>query len=114
MSEIGIRSQSYSSMLQKQLLGMEAAPSPTLKSAPASAHQNEGVGSFSDTLRKAVESANELQVQADHAAKDMAAGQGSLHETMIAMEKADVSLRTITAVRGKLVEAYQEIMRMPI
>jgi flagellar hook-basal body complex protein FliE len=38
----------------------------------------------------------------------------SVHDTMIAMEKADVSLRLTTKVRNKVVEAYQEIMRMQV
>jgi flagellar hook-basal body complex protein FliE len=33
---------------------------------------------------------------------------------MIAMEKAEVALKTVTAVRNKMIEAYQEIMRMPV
>jgi flagellar hook-basal body complex protein FliE len=115
MSEIGIRSQSYSSMLQKQLLGTDAPSVSASKPESARGTQaSEGGGSFADTLKQAMETTNEIQIQADEASKDFAAGKGNLHETMIAMEKADVSLRTLTAVRGKLVEAYQEIMRMPV
>ena len=38
----------------------------------------------------------------------------SLHETMIAMEQADVSFRFMMQVRNKIVEAYQEILRMQV
>jgi flagellar hook-basal body complex protein FliE len=38
----------------------------------------------------------------------------SVHDTMITMEKADLSLRLTTKVRNKVVEAYQEIMRMQV
>ena len=43
----------------------------------------------------------------------MATGRShNLHEMMIALDRADVSLRMVTKVRNKAVEAYQEIMRM--
>jgi flagellar hook-basal body complex protein FliE len=38
----------------------------------------------------------------------------SLHETMIAMEKASISFQTMLTVRNKALEAYQEIMRMQV
>ena len=38
----------------------------------------------------------------------------SLHDTMIAMEQADVSFRLMMQVRNKIVEAYQEILRMQV
>ena len=45
----------------------------------------------------------------------MATGRShNIHETMIALDKADVSFRMLTKVRNKAVEAYQEIMRMQI
>jgi len=37
-----------------------------------------------------------------------------IHEVMIAMEEADVSLRVAIAVRDKLIESYQEVMRMQV
>jgi flagellar hook-basal body complex protein FliE len=38
----------------------------------------------------------------------------NLHEMMVALNKADLSLRMLTSVRNKAVEAYQEIMRMSL
>jgi flagellar hook-basal body complex protein FliE len=37
---------------------------------------------------------------------------GNIHETLLAMSKADVSFRMLTEVRNKIVSAYQEVMRM--
>jgi flagellar hook-basal body complex protein FliE len=37
---------------------------------------------------------------------------GRIHEIMITVEKADISLKYMVAVRNKLIEAYKEIMRM--
>jgi flagellar hook-basal body complex protein FliE len=72
-------------------------------------------GSFATLLQQSLERVNDLQHEADTAARAFALGQApSVHETMIAMEKADLSLRLTTKVRNKVVEAYQEIMRMQV
>ena len=43
--------------------------------------------------------------------KDLAAGKNvDLHGTMISLEKADISLRTMVSVRDKLISAYEQIM----
>lgn len=41
-------------------------------------------------------------------------GEASLAEVMIAGQKADISFRAVTEVRNKLVQAYQDIMNMPV
>ena len=72
-------------------------------------------GSFATLLQQSLERVDGLQHDADAAARAFALGQApSVHDTMIAMEKADVSLRLTTKVRNKVVEAYQEIMRMQV
>jgi flagellar hook-basal body complex protein FliE len=73
-----------------------------------------GGASFADALGKAIAATDRLQVEADGQAAAVAQGGGNLHETAIALEKADVSLRVAAKVRNKVVEAYQEIMRMPV
>jgi flagellar hook-basal body complex protein FliE len=55
-----------------------------------------------------------VQAVADQEAEKVALGGGNLHETALALEKADVALRLATKVRNKLVEAYQEVMRMNV
>jgi len=119
MSEIGIKGNGLTSMLERQLLGREmtAAKNAELKGAPSdqtSGSSGPSSASFLDSLKNAIETTNELQKNADTSAKNFAAGKGSLHETLIAMEKADISLRTITSIRGKLIDAYQEVMKMPV
>ena len=82
--------------------------------APATGASSNGA-SFIDNLKEALGSVNEAIKSSDQAAQKMASGQASnLHDVMIAMEKADVSLRTLTAVRGKILDAYHEIMKMPV
>jgi flagellar hook-basal body complex protein FliE len=58
---------------------------------------------------------NRLQQEAETAVQQYTVGQAqNLHDTMIAVEKADISLRLLMQVRNKAVEAYQEIMRLQI
>jgi flagellar hook-basal body complex protein FliE len=72
-------------------------------------------GSFATLLQQSLERVDALQHETDAAARAFALGQApSVHDTMIAMEKADLSLRLTTKVRNKVVEAYQEIMRMQV
>src|SRR5512142_2236104 len=73
-----------------------------------------GAGTFADALGQAVAGVEKLQVEADESARQVALGGGNLHETALAMEKADLALRVATKVRNKLVEAYQEVMRMQV
>jgi flagellar hook-basal body complex protein FliE len=86
-----------------------------LESAQPSAEVSGQSGSFATLLQQSLERVNGLQHEADAAARAFALGQvPSVHDTMIAMEKADLSLRLTTKIRNKAVEAYQEIMRMQV
>lgn len=72
-------------------------------------------GGFADVLQQSIGEVNQMQKKADAAITALATGEKvSLHETMIAMEQADVSFRLMMQVRNKIVEAYQEILRMQV
>jgi flagellar hook-basal body complex protein FliE len=75
-----------------------------------------GVGSsFFEALQKSMEEVNENQLQADSSIKDLMAGKSkNIHETMLAIQKADLSLKTMMQVRNKILEAYKEVMRMQV
>lgn len=74
----------------------------------------DGVG-FSDLFRKTVDSVNVDQVNANTAIKELVAGRNkNIHETMLAIEKADTSLKLMMQVRNKVLDAYREIMRMQV
>ncbi|ADR19693.1 flagellar hook-basal body complex protein FliE [Calditerrivibrio nitroreducens] len=70
--------------------------------------------SFSDVLKKSIEQVNDAQLQADAAIKKAMSGETDIHDTMIAIQKADVSLKLMMEVRNKLLEAYQDIMRTQV
>lgn len=68
--------------------------------------------SFADTLGQAIQAVDKTQLAADDQATKVANGGGNLHEMSLALEKADVSMRLAVKVRNKLLDAYNEIMRM--
>lgn len=71
---------------------------------------------FSSTLKDALNSVNDSQQSADKMVANLSNDSTSadLHNVMIAMQKADVLLRTTVQVRDRAVEAYQEVMRMQV
>lgn len=70
-------------------------------------------GTFQDILKALVTDVEKQIKEADKKSEDFAIGKNhDLHEIMIAAEKADLSFRFLLQIRNKLLEAYQEIMRM--
>lgn len=71
--------------------------------------------SFLNSLNDAFGQLNNQLTSADASMSSFAAGgSADLHTVMLQMEEASVSLKTATAVRDKLLEAYQDIMRTQI
>jgi len=71
--------------------------------------------SFGQVLRDAISTSNDLQKQSSQEIQKLMAGETQdLHETIIAVQKADLSFQMMMQVRNKLLQAYQEIMRMQI
>ncbi|MFB3925581.1 MAG: flagellar hook-basal body complex protein FliE [Syntrophales bacterium] len=89
--------------------------SPSLAKPVKPGESREDRGSFSNMLKNAINEINRLQIDADQAiAKVELNKSGSIHEAMIALEKADISFRAMMQVRNKIIEAYQEVMRMQV
>ncbi len=82
--------------------------------SPSRGGEVEG-GRFAQALERAIES-TDAQIQGgDEASRALAMGeQVGLHETMIAVERADIAFRTFSAVKNRALEAYREIMRMQV
>jgi len=71
--------------------------------------------SFSTMLGKMVADVNGKQISAANAVNNLqAGGDVSLHQAVIAMEEANVSFQLMVEVRNKLLDAYQEIMKMQV
>lgn len=71
---------------------------------------------FSQLLKQSVNAVNETQQHAGKLTEQFQAGNPNtdLAQVMVALEKASVSFEAMKQVRNKLVDAYQEIMRMQI
>ncbi len=71
--------------------------------------------SFSDLMRESIQSVSDVQTQADQAIIDLTTGRSQdLHQTMVAIEKADVTFQLMMQVRNKIVSAYEEVSRMQV
>ena len=71
--------------------------------------------SFIDHLEDAVKEVNQTQVAADKKATDLATGKDTnIHDTMLAASQAELGFNLMVQVRNKVLEAYQEVMRMPV
>jgi len=87
--------------------------------APAAAGKGSenpaGTKAFGNILAELIQDAGKLQNEADQAITRVQMGsKGSVHEAVIALEKADISFRTMLQVRNKILEAYQEVMRIQV
>ncbi len=70
---------------------------------------------FKDLLKRAVMDLNASQVSADDAVKNLATGGAeSLHDVIISIEKASMTLNYAIQVRNKVLDAYQSIIQMQV
>jgi flagellar hook-basal body complex protein FliE len=80
--------------------------------APGSERRPEATG-FQDTLKDYIQRVNGQLKEAGDLQVDFAVGnRHDIHEVMIASEKASISFRLLMQIRNKLLEAYQEVIRM--
>lgn len=70
--------------------------------------------SFADTLRGLVRQANEEQLTAESQARSLVSGEGDIVDTMIAVGRAEVSMKFVVSLRNRALEAYQEVMRLQV
>ena len=90
-------------------------PFPAMPAAGSPLQEKVLGKSFGEMLKSHLTEVNHLQTSADTAARKLASGQDKdIHNTMIAMEKASVAFQLTMQVRNKVLEAYQEIMRMQV
>ena len=70
---------------------------------------------FKDLLRKALGDLNASQVGANEAIKSLATGgEENLHDIIISMEKASMTLQYAIQIRNKLLDAYQSVIQMQV
>jgi len=94
-------------ILTSQELGIEM---PGAKKAASA----QGGEAFAKNIGETLASANVDLTKAEESARELAAGKGDLVETMIAMGRADLSLRMVVNMRNRMLESYNEIMRLQV
>jgi flagellar hook-basal body complex protein FliE len=82
--------------------------------APAATGRPAAVQGFEQSLGRLVTSVEGTNADANQAVSRMLDGSGDVHDAMIALQRADLTLQFTVQVRNKLVQAYQDIMRMPV
>ena len=118
------------SALRMAPMGVDAASLQQISAPKIATDELPGIGSvrsiqpggeaqagraFSDFLSDMVRDVNAKQATAGDAVQGVLAGENvPLHQAMIAVEEASVSFQLMVEVRNKLMESYQELMRMQI
>ncbi len=96
----------------KEVTGVGIGPAPTASGAGKTAAEGKSFGEF---LAESLQQVDDLQKGADAAVEQMAKGQGpGIQEAMVAIEKADVAFKLMMEVRQRILDAYQEVIRMQV
>jgi flagellar hook-basal body complex protein FliE len=87
--------------------------------APAAGHSSPadaaaGAADFGAALKQVLGTVNASTADANQAVGNMIEGTGDVHEAMIALQRADMMLELTVQIRNKVVQAYQDVMRMPV
>lgn len=90
---------------------LDLGASKEIRSEPSRVSSGEA---FAGSVGEALASANADLNQAEASAREFATGKGDLVETMIQMSRADLSLRMIVNMRNRMLESYNEIMRLQV
>jgi len=93
-----------------EVTGIENLSQAAVNKAGTAKQKNPGT--FGEVIEKAISKVNTLEHEANRSIVDLLQGKADIHETMIALQKSDISMRLLLTVRGKVIEAYREIMRM--
>lgn len=87
----------------------------TVFTDPLNKTQSNGGEDFGKILSGSIEAVNKLQQEADSSVAKIAEGKSDdIVGTVLALEKADQSLKLMTEVRNKIIEAYNQVMRMQV
>ena len=90
-------------------------PSSALSDTTPAISGTAGSGSFQNLLSDFVGEVNSKQLSANDALTGLMSGKNvSLHQAMISVEEAGVSFQMMVEVRNKILESYQELMRMQV
>jgi flagellar hook-basal body complex protein FliE len=91
---------------------LAADPSLALARPPGAEAKNET--SFASVLKEAIGSVNELGHKSDAQTRAMANGKANMVNVVTAVAETEVAIDAVVAVRDRVIQAYEDIMKMPI
>ena len=101
--------------MTKILPGYARQVIPDFTSLVNKTEKDEKTIGFPEVLKEMVKNTNDLQAQAADIAEKFALGEVTeIHDVMIAAEEAGIAMELVMEIRNKLVEAYQEMMRLAV
>jgi flagellar hook-basal body complex protein FliE len=87
-------------------------PSPLEEMAKETQAKENPLVDFKKVITESIGDVNNQLLQADQDTREMIAGKKDIHQAMISIEQAHISMRLLIQVRNKVISAYEEIMRM--
>ncbi len=85
----------------------------SIPALPGAGKSEKSLDSFGDLLEKLMSDANAAQKNSDTVIEGFVSGKvDNIHDVVLAVAEADLSFRLIMEIRNKLIDSYQEIMRM--
>lgn len=81
---------------------------------PGMAAREAGGGGFADLLKQAADGAIGALERGESTSIKAVTGKADITDVVTAVSNAEVALQTVTAVRDRVIQAYQDILRMPI
>ena len=92
-------------------INFDTAPGIVSPDARNRTSQSESSG-FAEKLKDSILEINQRQIDADQAIEQVVKGELGIHEGMLKIQEADISMRLFLQIRRKVMDAYTEIMRM--
>lgn len=101
--------------------GIQSLIQQVQQTQTTSTQQTEGVqgaggDNFGQMLQNALQEVNDLQIKAEDQIEGLTTNRPGVtpHSTMVALEKADVAFQLMSAIRGKIIRAYEEVIRTQV
>jgi flagellar hook-basal body complex protein FliE len=94
---------------------IDSIPTNNISNALNDSNSKKDNTSFADLLAKSLNDVNKLQITADNAINEIATGKmDNIQDAVMAIEKADISMRLLLEVKNKAIQAYNQIMNMQV
>ncbi|WP_106497628.1 flagellar hook-basal body complex protein FliE [Lentibacillus sp. Marseille-P4043] len=101
--------------MNQSITGIAPSYLPAKASAKPKIPAGEAQADFANTLKAAIQHVNDTQVASNQKTESLAKGEiNDLHDVMITAQKASITLETSVQIQRKVIDAYNEIMRMQV